>query len=270
MTVYELHLGFMDAVDKLSSGVAPEIPIEQRDRYLNQGIERFIKQRYSGANSKQLPFEGDQKRTDDLSNLVVYKEILPTEEGYFSTKFSKTTLFPLPEDYWFSIVEQAKLTVTACPQYSVKITCGKPEKVKNPDQEILVIVQPKTHDQVTVLLADPFTRPSKSLCFRTMIDGDNIYGTNTKGNNFIQLFHSADSTPSKYLLGYLKKYKKLKVNTSYTTKDKAKPDHWMNLEFWFNDHTHQEIIDLAAQAALEVTENPRYQSLSNQIINSHE
>ena len=61
--------------------------------WLNKGLEKFWKTRYSGMNFKSTGFEQDQKRIDDLRTLVITQNIIPdkvTDKEYHVT---------IPHDY---------------------------------------------------------------------------------------------------------------------------------------------------------------------------
>jgi hypothetical protein len=74
MTVAEMQLAVRLNLDKSTSlvGVVDFLP-EELDFWLNEGQERFIKQRVYGTNTKQQSFDQTQKRIDDLKSLVVNK-----------------------------------------------------------------------------------------------------------------------------------------------------------------------------------------------------
>lgn len=63
---FELEIGMLD--DNLNKPTTTE-----SEFWINAGLEKFWKTRYSGINYKQRGFEQDQKRTDDLRTLVVTK-----------------------------------------------------------------------------------------------------------------------------------------------------------------------------------------------------
>ena len=60
---FELELNKFDDIDK--------IPSTDTEYWLNQGLIRFVKTRYSGMNSKNEGVEQSQKRIDDLRKLLV-------------------------------------------------------------------------------------------------------------------------------------------------------------------------------------------------------
>lgn len=257
MTIYELHLAFQTHLDKITSSSYPEIPIEQRDFYLNVGIERFIKQRYGGTNPKAQGFEQVQKRVDDLSDIVRYATINPTGTGFIQDRTYTTLVYPIPSDYWFSIFERVLLTSGECPQgTSVWVTAS-------------------SHNEINWRLQDPFNKPKKDRVFRVM--GKGVQNVNAP--NLITLFHDTAVSPTVYTLGYIGQFVQLRGQFFATQQfqNNAQPNYqtisagittvpyWTSQQFWFNPQSQSEIVNLAVQACLEAVESPRYNTFSNQV-----
>lgn len=250
MTIYELHLAFVDAVDKITSSSYPDIPIEQRDRFLNLGAERFVKQRYGGTNPKGLGVEEIQKRTDDLSSLVQYQTLQPLGNGFFSSNTFYSLYYALPQDYWFSLIERVNLSNPKCPD------------------PVNAEVKVARHNDVNYRLRDPFNKPKGNRVFRVMVSGGNA----ANGTSLIELFLDRTVTANNYQIGYIGQPQRLRGQTNlnqqpianlpftYQTVDPTTPNFWRTQEYWFNNQTHQEIVDLAVKAAIETIEHPRYQS----------
>lgn len=259
MTIYELHLAFKDAVDNLSSSSYPQFFVESVDRYLNLGAERFIKQRYGGSNVKREAFEETQKRTDDLSNLVTYVRLNPLNAGFFQTNSVQTTYYQLPADYWFALTERIN-GVALCGAFN---------------REVYVY----RHNELNEVLKNPFTRPKDDRIFRVISSGFNAVSP----TNLVQVFYDTNTTVAQYELAYIAQFVKLRCNLgqgfnqpaiagfpfTYQNTNPAAPNFWTTTQYWFNPQCHQEIVDLAAKAALETIEHPRYQTFQNEIL-THE
>ena len=71
MTIEEMHNEFDITLDKISSSSYQELEPWEKDFYLNEAQMRIIKQRYSRKNTYRKGFEENQKRIDDLKNLVI-------------------------------------------------------------------------------------------------------------------------------------------------------------------------------------------------------
>lgn len=261
-----MYLRFEDGTDKLSSAAIAEIPIEQKDRCFNRAIERFVKQRYGITNNKRQGFEVTQKRIDDLSNLVQKTTLLPEPSGgEFQGNGISTTIFLLPTDYWFSLHERVVGLFPPCPLYRIVNNCGTIEKVPNDPVKDIVILQARRHNEISTLLVNPFNKPVDRYMFRTMFDGDTLLNNTNKNNNVIEVWHDSTVSLESLHLTYLKKFIPLNVNSTYSL-DPNSPIYYQNLEFWFNDEAHQEIVDLAVELAIEMVESPRiatYPSILN-------
>jgi hypothetical protein len=73
--------------------------------WINKSIEKFVKTRYSGLNSKQESFEQTQKRTNDLRTLVT-ESTLNTSVSLIKPNSFQTTL---PNDYLITVGEEVDL-----------------------------------------------------------------------------------------------------------------------------------------------------------------
>lgn len=256
MTIYELHLAFNDGLDNISSSSYPQFAPEQRDRFLNLGAERFIKQRYGGNNFRRESFEETQKRTDDLSNLVFYIELNPFVEGFFQNIANVNTMYyQLPNNYWFSLTERIN-GIDNCGAFNSSVRSIR-------------------HDELNEYIKDPFNRPKgRSRILRLFSSGLNA-GSVT---NLIQVFSQNTVTLGTYELSYIADFVRLRgqfypqqvpiqgLPFSYQAINPGAPNFWMNLQYWFNIQCHQEIVDLAIKAALESIEHPRYNTFTNEII----
>lgn len=94
MKYIELQEAFEIEINKLDDCLVKPKSIDIQ-WWLNRGLEKFYKTRYSGINFKQKGFEQDQKRIDDLRTLVETKkyneEEITNEDNIF--------IVDLPEDY---------------------------------------------------------------------------------------------------------------------------------------------------------------------------
>lgn len=95
MKYIDLHEAFEIELNVLDDGLNKPKSMDI-EWWLNKGLEKFWKTRYSGLNTKKTGFEQDQKRTDDLRTLVmttVYNDdqIVKTDDNKYSIK--------LPTDY---------------------------------------------------------------------------------------------------------------------------------------------------------------------------
>ena len=76
MITTELHQQFKVEYDKANVISAyPTFLPEEIDVWLNKGYSMLISQKFTGNNFRQIAFEGDIKRIDDLQNLINSTEI---------------------------------------------------------------------------------------------------------------------------------------------------------------------------------------------------
>jgi hypothetical protein len=115
LTISEAHRAFRFGLDKMDGLNAPNFLPEEIDLLLNQAQERFIKQRYDNTNIKRTGFEQDEKRTEDLKEILESKILSPAALTYPSGKSAiNSAFFTLPADNWFIIWEKAYINCTTC------------------------------------------------------------------------------------------------------------------------------------------------------------
>lgn len=247
MTIYELHLGFLDRLDKINNSTTPELTIHQIDRYLNLGIERFIKQKYSGLNTKKLGFEEGRKRFLDINGVVVSKYLYEYKEANFKKKNIESIYFVLPNDYWWSLSE-----IIYFERDIIKDNC-EIEK-----EEFSIPINIEKHLEFEELIKSPFHQPNDYQCFR-LIKSRELYNTD---NEVIEVYYDKKYRPKKLYIKYIKQFKRIKYNESYKIGSNDNED-WKVKEFWLPLETHQEIIDSSVECALENLQESRFGSFSN-------
>jgi len=70
MNVQQMHLAVQQGVDKINSLQADVLLPQEIDIELNKSLIKFIATRYGKNNTYRKGFEENQKRIDDLRNLV--------------------------------------------------------------------------------------------------------------------------------------------------------------------------------------------------------
>ena len=237
MTIEEIHREFDILLDKVSSSAYPEIQDYQKDVFLNNAMDKFIKQRYGLNNIYRTGFEQTQKRTDDLKNLVITKYATVSELNdisffnYLIYKVDIESLFndnllenSYDGDYMFYIKSMA---------YVQKGSCNKWSNVN-------LVYQ----NDLATLLNDPFNKPSPENPIIYFEDG-NIFCV--VGNGSVD----------KFQLTFIKRPDQMNLGTYGQVK----------VECELSDHTHREIISIAVTSALEDIESQRVQS--NLVINEN-
>jgi hypothetical protein len=249
MTIYQLHFAFTVGLDKSASFATPEFSIQEIDHYINLGCEAFVKSRYSGNNIYQTGVDESQKNIDEISFLIKNKTLPFISEGQWSNreKNIKTAIFKTPDDIWYTLSERVVGKRYPCPKYTNRINCGELEKIENPLEKHEAIVFKRSHNEINLILNDPFNKPKKDRVLRLQAEGhyevfyDSIYWESV----------------SEYYINYLAQFEKLQFGLNYNLTN------WETLNFWFPINTHQQIVNYAIQFALESIEQPRQQSFIN-------
>ena len=145
MTRDELHRVFKILIDKADSAGAPLFLSEEIDRFLNIAQEKFVSKRAFGNNPRRTSLEEDQKRRDDLRNLIQNWSISPSISNIKPDSYQ----VKLPGNYRHAINEEAVLIN------------GK-----------RVGVKPITYDRYNKIVDDPFNKPSDSSAYRLDLGDD--------------------------------------------------------------------------------------------------
>ena len=219
-------------INKINNAL--EKPLTDDSLYwLNQAVVKFVKDRFNGNAPKRTSYEQNEKRTRDLINLLceettVHFTVDDTHHDYTSYEYR------YPSDMMFVLNED------------VVIDAVKKDE-ENPDKY-------KMDTCVFECTADSF-----------------MYRVNNKLTDFHYRFHRARPlrvrtkdgfrllTDKKYIiqsytLGYLKVPTEITSNNPY--------EEYTD----FEDHTWLEIIKIAAQMYVENQSDPRYKTLTNEVL----
>jgi hypothetical protein len=173
MDIDSMHEEFKLLMDKADGGGAPSFLSSEIDRFLNAAIEKFVAKRAFGNNPRRTGFEEDQKRRDDLRNLISTYSVGVSD---FSAANKPNGIYAsLPVGYRHSINEEA--TITSRKDGSIK----------------RVPVKPITHDRYNKIVDDPFNKP----------EGNIVYRLDSSGNK-VELLCGEEQEVTKYHLRYLK------------------------------------------------------------------
>lgn len=114
MNIADAHRAFRFGLDKMDGLNAPNFLPEEIDLLLNQAQERFIKQRYDNTNIKNTGFEQDEKRTEDLKEILESKVLSPSTTILGGRTAINSAFFTLPADNWFIVWEKAYINCATC------------------------------------------------------------------------------------------------------------------------------------------------------------
>ena len=235
MTRAEMHTEFKLLMDKSGEGGSPSFLASEIDSFLNIAQEKFISKRAFGNNPRRTSFEENQKRRDDLRNLISNEAITSFVTDLTASKPNGVFAL-LPNDYRHSINEEATIYTG-----------------DNSTATRRVSVKPITHDRYNKSINDPFNKPDKDTVYRLdfgllatdeVVETEEGEETNSVTNSYFELICGDGQTVSSYILRYIKTPTKIAQNSACI----------------LATHTHKELVKMAVVDALENVEQPRYQS----------
>lgn len=206
--------------------------------WLNAGLDKFWKTRYSGMNTKGEAFEQTQKRIDDLRTLVAEQTY---ENLEITTVTSKMYTVTLPENYIVLLGDTAGIA----PAEGLELPCWE----KDAAGEYILSYSDTIEGTIDTIdrikensLSEYHLRYSKARPIRLM------------SNDLIKLYTDGKYKVSKYYITYLRKPNKIDIHTEPFGEYIDMPE-----------HTLPEIIKLSVSMYLENQTDPRYQSYTNEV-----
>jgi hypothetical protein len=255
MTIYELFLNIKIGADKLDSNAYPELKPEILDRLTNQALDIFVKRIVNNFQNKG-GIEENQKKTDDIYDLIKYTKIEPVEESIWKTDTIKTLKFRIPEDYWYSVAESVIVSILPCPS-GIRVKDCYGTKIKElPRVDKQVPVKSEVHNRIPTKLVNPHYQPTINNLYRVMSNADGI----NKQGDFI-LFFDKDIIPKEYILVYIRRIPEIFVNTTYSINPDS-PIYYQNIQYPMNEQCQREIIDIAIGLCVEGIESDRIKTLT--------
>lgn len=238
LSAFELEINKLDdAVNK---------PVTDDSLYwLNQAVYKFIKERFNGNAPHYTSYEQNEKRTKDLHRL--YKRVKLEEEQFSNSIFTNeewpdvvqygVQLYSWPEDLLYILNEDVLISDT------------------NNEHPYSTSVFECTADnfmyRITNSLTDFHYKHHKARPLRVRA------GEQADGSQYIILLNDTNYRVSDYRISYLRRPEKLTdenpddVDVSYDDFDDS---------VWF------EIIKIAAQMYVENQSEPRYRTLTNEVL----
>jgi hypothetical protein len=237
MDISQMHIAFDLLLDKVNSLQYPSFLPEEKDFFFNQAIRKFVKTRYSGVNSKREGFEQSQKRIDDLRTLVRELNIPCTisnikPNGYSLVNGFNNALFTTTP-YWLSLGEEVDITFTP-----INPSLTMPKRVG---------VTEATANDYRWKLDDPMAG--------YILHYDEARPLRLFYNDTIEFITDGKYSVTNAYLRFLKKPTTVSLTPAVNC-DLA-------------ESTHDEVVALAVQMALENVEQPRADSFT-QLVNTME
>lgn len=230
----DLQISFETEINRINDNVTKPLVVDT-EYWLNAGIDKFYKTRYSGLNFKREGFEQSQKRTDDLRTLVVKTKVEPTQES--TQEFTVS----LPNDYVFLLGDKAGIF----PISDNAKRCWDKDQYDNYVVKYSDTIEGtiETIDRIREnSLSEYHLHHSKAKPIRLIVD-NNIY-LYTDGNYGVE----------QYEYYYLRMPKKVDILNKPLEEYTDMPE-----------HTIPEIVKLAANMYIENQTDPRYQTHTNEV-----
>lgn len=237
MTYLQLQESLEIEISKLGDGLTKPTTNEE-EYFLNAAVDKYYKTRYSGINFKQEGFEQAQKRVDDLRELVKDKiytsDLITPKDNVYSVT--------LPDDYVLYLGSTAGISPAN----------ADAEKCWDMDEDGNYKIHRSDTLEGTIYTLDRMLENSLSehrLHYSTakpirLITGDQI-----------KLYTDGNYKVSEYILTYLRYPEKIRFfNRNMFEEYTDLPE-----------HTHLEIVKLAAQLYIENQVDPRVRTYPQEV-----
>jgi len=229
MNILEMHRAFKLELDKTSALELPAFEPEEIDFWLNMGIRRFVKNRFSNKDGS-LGFEQDIKRIEDLKTLIESATITgasltvdPTRDFVYLASLAALTT------KWFTLGEEVTISY-------VKLGEASNSTKRQGITECTV-------DTYRSHLDDPYSE--HRLHYEEAKPLRLIY------KSIVELVTDGNYEITSYHIRYLKRPAEVSLSLS--------------VDCDLPEHTHDEIVKITVNMALENIEQPRYQSHLNEL-----
>lgn len=241
MKYIELQVAFELEINRLDDGLH-KVKSSDIEYFLNSALDKFWKTRYSQNNIKLEGFEQSQKRIDDLRTLIT--EYTYTDQ--INTVNNSLYTVVLPSDYVLLLGDTAGIT----PADGIVDPCWE----LNEEGNYVIHYSDTIEGQIETL--DRIIENSLSEFHRKYTKAKPI---RLIANNQIKLYTDGTYKVSQYTIQYLRKPEYIDIHKDPFKEYTDMPE-----------HTHLEIVKLAAQLYIENQANPRYNSYTQEVIPSME
>lgn len=203
--------------------------------WLNKGLEKFWKTRYSGLNYKQQAFEQTEKRVNDLRTLIANKKYTGEDITVDNNVYKVT----IPDDYILLLGDTASILPKDSNDCWAKDSAGNYIAKSSDTLEATI-------ETIDRQLGNSLSEHKLKYCQARPLK--------LVQNNQILLFTDDNYKIHQYNIVYLRTPKKIDIHTAPYEKYTDLPD-----------YTQSEIVKLAAKMYIENQANPRYNTYSNEV-----
>ncbi len=280
MTITEMHTNLKLELDKTDSLDSVGFEDEELDYWLNSAIRSFVKTRYKGSGSGEA-FEQNQKRIDDLRTLVVEEQLDITRGTTDDDKPNSYTasLSSLTATYWFTSSEEVDIlyqsgtttvitgSLTVGSYYLVSgtgtVTQNTVEYVDGDyfkaaenanwttDGTNEIFLCTKVRQGISETTSDTYRQEIDNPYSEHVLEDNKAKPLRLFKNTDVELITDGDYGVFYYYIRFIQEPTEVVLST-VTNSD-------------LPEHTHDEIVKLAANMILENTGNPRYQTHSREV-----
>lgn len=248
MRYIELQEAFEIELNKLDDNMTKPTS-NVTEYFLNAGLDKFWKSRYSQNNFKREAFEQSQKRIDDLRTLVKEHEYSSSDINYTSQGLSKGCRWSevtLPKDYVLLLGDRAGISPAP----------GKDNECWDKDENGKYI--PHYSDPIEGTI-DTLDRIKENSLSEYHLKYTYAKPIRIMLEDSIRLYTEDTYIVSNYIIQYLRKPNKIDIHANPYAEYTDMPE-----------HTHLEIVKLAAQLYIENQADQRYNSYTQEVIPSME
>lgn len=280
ITAFELEINKLD--DSLNKPVTDDTLY-----WINQGVMKFVKDRFNGNAPKRTSYEQNEKRTRDLVHLLcertihLDKKIVEEVDVYFPNRQDFILLDDNALAEWKEVYENE-------PTNNQYIDIEDVYKVQNIKDALVFVAEDTNHPSYDayeflypknmmfalnedVIISDTKDENKMDVCVFECTADNFMYRVNNKLTDFHYRFNRARPLRIRTKRGFkLLTDKKYKINT-YTLGYLRIPNEVTNENPYreytdFEDYTWLEIIKIAAQMYIENQSDPRYRTITNEVL----